>query len=147
QWESIKDSENRGSTRSTLAGVPRALPGLLRAHRVQHKAGRVGFDWPDASGALEKVREELGEVTDAVHRGDRDARRDEVGALLFSVVNVARLADVDPEGALQTAVDRFARRFASMEEAARREGRDLAALSLEEWERLWLRAKSLERPA
>lgn len=147
QWEAIKESENHGSPRSTLEGVPRALPGLLRAQRVQHKAGRVGFDWPDAGGALEKVREELGEVTDALHRGDRDALQDEVGDLLFSVVNVARLSDIDPEGALQATVDRFTRRFASMEEAARREGRNLAALSLDEWERLWSRAKSLERPA
>jgi len=147
QWEAIKDSESHGAPRSTLGGVPRALPGLLRAQRVQHKAGRVGFDWPDPAGALEKVREELGEVVDALHRGDRDALRDEVGDLLFSVVNVARLADVDPEGALQATVDRFARRFASMEEAARNEGRDLTALSLDEWERLWSQAKSLERPA
>ena len=147
QWEAIKDSESDGSPRSMLAGVPRALPGLLRAQRVQHKAGRVGFDWPNAAGALEKIREELGELTDALHRGDRDALRDEVGDLLFSVVNVARLADVDPEGALQATVDRFSRRFGSMEEAARQEGRDLAALSLDEWERLWSRAKSLERPA
>jgi tetrapyrrole methylase family protein / MazG family protein len=146
QWEAIKDSENPGSPRSTLAGVPRALPGLLRAHRVQHKAGRVGFDWPDATGALEKVREELGEVTEALQRDDKDAIRDEVGDLLFSVVNLARLADVDPEGALQATVDRFARRFASMEEAARSEGRDLSVLSLDEWDRLWSRAKSLERP-
>jgi len=146
QWEAIKDSENRGSPRSTLAGVPRSLPGLLRAHRVQHKAGRVGFDWPDATGALEKVREELGEVTEALQRDDKDAVRDEVGDLLFSVVNLARLADVDPEGALQATVDRFARRFASMEEAARSEGRDLSLLSLDEWDRLWSRAKSLERP-
>ena len=147
QWEAIKDTEHGGSPRSTLAGVPRALPGLLRAQRVQHKAGRVGFDWPDAAGALEKVREELGEVTDALQRGDRAALREEVGDLLFSVVNVARLADVDPEDALQATVDRFSRRFASMEDAARREGRDLATLSFDEWDRLWSRAKSLERPA
>jgi tetrapyrrole methylase family protein / MazG family protein len=145
QWEAIKDSENHGSPRSTLAGVPRALPGLLRAQRVQHKAGRVGFDWPDAAGALEKVREELEEVTEALRRGDEDAIGREMGDLLFSVVNVARLANVDPEGTMQAAVDRFARRFASMEEAARAEGRELAALSPDEWERLWSRAKSQER--
>ena len=147
QWEAIKDAEHGGSPRSTLAGVPRALPGLLRAQRVQHKAARVGFDWPDAAGALEKVREELSEVTEALQRGDRDTLRDEVGDLLFSVVNVARLTDVDPESALQATVDRFSRRFASMENAARGEGRDLATLSLDEWDRLWSRAKSLERPA
>lgn len=145
QWEAIKDKENEGS-RSALAGVPRALPALHRAQRVQHKASRVGFDWPDAAGALEKVREELGEVAEALDRGSAEALRDELGDLLFSVVNVARLADVDPEGALQSAVDRFGRRFASMEEAARAEGRQLAGLSADELERLWSHAKSLERP-
>lgn len=145
QWEAIKGKENEGS-RSALAGVPRALPALHRAQRVQHKASRVGFDWPDAVGALEKVREELGEVAEALDRGSAEALRDELGDLLFSVVNVARLADVDPEGALQSAVDRFGRRFASMEEAARAEGRQLAGLSADELERLWSHAKSLERP-
>jgi tetrapyrrole methylase family protein/MazG family protein len=146
QWEAIKESEGNGSPRSTLAGVPRALPALHRAQRVQHKAARVGFDWPDARGALEKVREELGEVIEALHRGGGEALRDELGDLLFSVVNVARLAEVDPEGALQAAVDRFSRRFATMEAAARDEGQELASLSLDEQERLWIRAKSQERP-
>jgi tetrapyrrole methylase family protein/MazG family protein len=145
QWEAIKGAEKHGS--SALAGVPRALPALHRAQRVQHKAARVGFDWSDAAGALEKVREELGEVAEALHQGDGAALRDELGDLLFSVVNVARLSSVDPEGALQAAVDRFSRRFASMEEAARDEGRELTGLSLVELEELWTRAKSLERPA
>jgi tetrapyrrole methylase family protein/MazG family protein len=145
QWEAIKGAEKHGA--SALAGVPRALPALHRAQRVQHKAARVGFDWSDAAGALEKVREELGEVAEALRQGDGTALRDELGDLLFSVVNVARLSSVDPEGALQAAVDRFSRRFASMEEAARDEGRDLTGLSLAELEELWTRAKSLERPA
>jgi uncharacterized protein YabN with tetrapyrrole methylase and pyrophosphatase domain len=127
--------------------VPRALPALHRAQRVQHKAARVGFDWPDAAGAMDKVREELGEVTEALHRNAGEALREELGDLLFSVVNVARLASVDPEDALQAAVDRFGRRFAKMEEAARAEGRGLAGLSPDELERLWIRAKSLERPS
>lgn len=147
QWEAIKDAESQGSPRSALGGVPRALPALHRAQRVQHKAARVGFDWADAAGALEKVREELGEVTEALEQGGGEALREELGDLLFSVVNVARLAGVDPEGALQGAVDRFSRRFASMEETARGEGRELAGLSLDELEQLWSRAKSLERPA
>jgi len=145
QWEAIKGAEKHGA--SALAGVPRALPALHRAQRVQHKAARVGFDWSDAAGALEKVREELGEVAEALRQGDGAALRDELGDLLFSVVNVARLSSVDPEGALQAAVDRFSRRFASMEEAARDEGRDLTGLSLAELEELWTRAKSLEKPA
>lgn len=147
QWEAIKGAEKSGSARSALAGVSRALPALHRAQRVQHKAARVGFDWPDAAAALEKVREELAEVVDALRQGGGAALRDELGDLLFSVVNVARLAGVDPEGALQATVDRFSRRFASMEEAARDEGRELAGLSLAELDELWTRAKSLERPA
>ena len=145
RWEAIKGAEKHGA--SALAGVPRALPALHRAQRVQHKAARVGFDWSDAAGALEKVREELGEVAEALRQGDGTALRDELGDLLFSVVNVARLSSVDPEGALQAAVNRFSRRFASMEEAARDEGRELTGLSLAELEELWTRAKSLERPA
>jgi tetrapyrrole methylase family protein/MazG family protein len=146
QWEAIKDTEKNGSARSAVAGVPRAMPALLRAQRVQHKAARVGFDWPDAVGALDKVREELGEVAEALRQRDGVALQEELGDLFFSVVNVARLSSVDPEGALQAAVDRFGRRFAAMEEAARGEGRELAGLSLDELERLWSRAKSLERP-
>ena len=146
QWEAIKDGEKEGARRSTLSGVPRALPALHRAQRVQDKAARVGFDWPETTGALEKVHEELAEATEALAQGG-GALREELGDLLFSVVNVARLAKVDPESALQSAIDRFSRRFESMEEAARGEGRELAGLSLDELERLWTRAKALERPA
>jgi MazG family protein len=147
QWEAIKESEGSGARRSTLAGVPRSLPALHRAQRVQHKAARVGFDWPDATGALEKVHEELGEVAEAVRQGGGEALRAELGDLLFAVVNVARLASVDPEAALQAAVERFSRRFGSMEDTVRGEGRELLGLSLDELERLWSRAKSLERPS
>lgn len=147
QWEAIKESEGSGPLRSVLAGVSRSLPALHRAQRVQHKAARVGFDWPDASGALEKVHEELGEVTGALQQGDGEALRAELGDLLFATVNVARLAGVDPEAALQAAVERFSRRFASMEDAVRGEGRELPGLSLNELEQLWSRAKSLERPS
>jgi tetrapyrrole methylase family protein/MazG family protein len=144
QWEAIKKAEHNGPPRSALAGVPRSLPALHRAQRVQHKAARVGFDWASAPDALDKVHEELGEVTEALRRNDAGALRDELGDLFFSVVNVARLASVDPEGALQAAVERFGRRFASMEEAARSGGRELAGLSPEDLEQLWIRAKSLE---
>jgi tetrapyrrole methylase family protein/MazG family protein len=147
QWEAIKESEGGGQRKSVLGGVPRSLPALHRAQRVQHKAARVGFDWPDARGALEKVHEELGEVAEALQQGGGDALRAELGDLLFAVVNVARLASVDPEDSLQAAVERFSRRFASMEDAARGEGRELQGLSLDELERLWNRAKSVERPS
>ena len=147
QWEAIKEAEAGGAPRSALAGVPRGLPALHRAQRVQHKAARVGFDWADAAGALGKVREEVGEVTEALQHGGGESLRAELGDLLFAVVNVARLASVDPEAALQSAVERFSRRFAAMEDAARSEGRQLQDLSLGELEQLWSDAKSLERPS
>jgi len=143
QWESIKQAEG-GGRRSALHGIPRSLPGLLRAQRIQHRASRIGFDWPDPIAALEKVREEADELTVALSDRDAAAARDELGDLLFAVVNVARLAEQDPEAALQSAIERFRTRFRHMEESADASGRDLRSLTLEEMERLWLEAKSRE---
>jgi len=144
QWEAIKQAEGDGPRRSALHGVPRSLPGLLRAQRIQHRASRVGFDWQDPVAALQKVREEVAEVEGALRDGAGGKVRAELGDLLFAVVNVARLADVDPEAALQGAVDRFGRRFQRMEDAADDTGRELRVMTLEEMERLWLEAKSQE---
>lgn len=147
QWETVKERERTSEGRSLLAGIPRALPALLRAQQVQRRAARVGFDWPDAAAALEKVHEELDEVTTALREVDGPGREQEVGDLLFAVVNVARLAGVDPERALQSATDRFGRRFEAMEATARAEGQTLAALSPADLERLWTQAKAREEPA
>jgi tetrapyrrole methylase family protein/MazG family protein len=144
QWESIKQQEREGARRSVLAGVPRTLPGLLRAQRVQHRAARVGFDWTEPLAALAKVREEAGEVEAALREGGAEAVRAELGDLLFAVVNVARLAGADPEAALQEAVERFNRRFQRMESVADDSGRGLASMTLEEMERLWMEAKAAE---
>jgi MazG family protein len=144
QWEAIKQAEG-GPGRSALHGIPRSLPGLLRAQRIQHRASRVGFDWPEPLAALDKVREEVGELEAALHEGNAAAVRDEIGDLLFAAVNVARLAEVDPEGALQGAIERFRSRFQQMESAADDSGRELRSLTLEEMERLWAEAKSRER--
>jgi tetrapyrrole methylase family protein/MazG family protein len=144
QWEAIKQAEG-GPGRSALHGIPRSLPGLLRAQRIQHRAARVGFDWPDALAALEKVREETGELAVALRDGDVQAARAELGDLLFAVVNVARLAELDPESALQATIERFRARFQSMEEAADERGRELRSLTLDEMERLWTEAKARER--
>ncbi len=144
QWEAIKQAEG-GPGRSALHGIPRSLPGLLRAQRIQHRASRVGFDWQDPLAALEKVREEVEELTVAFRGGDSAAVRAEVGDLLFAAVNVARLAEVDPEGALQGAIERFRSRFQRMERVADESGRQLRSLTLEEMERLWMEAKSQER--
>jgi tetrapyrrole methylase family protein/MazG family protein len=144
QWEAIKQAEGAGR-RSALEGIPRSLPGLLRAQRIQHRASRVGFDWQDPLAALEKVREEVDELTAALRAGETGEIRAEIGDLLFAVVNVARLAGVDPEAALQSTVERFRERFRHMEDAADHSGRPLASLTLDEMERLWMEAKAKER--
>ena len=145
QWEAIKQTEGDGPRRSALEGIPRSLPGLLRAQRIQHRAARVGFDWRSPIDALTKVGEEADELGRALREGDSDRIGAEVGDLLFAVVNVARLADVDPEAALQGAVSRFRDRFRHMEESAGERGRELRALTLDEMERLWMEAKAQER--
>lgn len=144
QWEAIKQAEG-DRRRSALHGIPRSLPGVLRAQRVQHRASRVGFDWQHPVDALEKVREEAGEVADALRQGRDEAVHAEIGDLLFAVVNVARLAGTDPESALQGAVERFRERFQRMEDAADADGRELRSLTLDEMERLWMEAKARER--
>ncbi len=146
QWEAIKQAEG-GPRRSAIHGIPRSLPGLLRAQRIQHRAARVGFDWPEASGALDKVREEVAELAAALAERVTDAIRAEVGDLLFAVVNVARLTGTDPEQALQDAIERFRARFQRMEEVADESGRALASMTLEEMEQLWLEAKAHEHRA
>lgn len=145
QWEAIKQSEANGARRSVLHGIPRSLPGLLRAQRIQQRAARVGFDWPDPGAALDKVREETDELARALREEPTVRAREEVGDLLFAVVNVARLAGIDPEASLQGAIERFRTRFRGMEDAAQQEGRELGALTLEEKERLWIDAKARER--
>jgi tetrapyrrole methylase family protein/MazG family protein len=144
QWEAIKQAEGP-ARRSALHGIPRSLPGLLRAQRIQHRAARVGFDWPDPLAALEKVREEVDELGAALRAGDAEAARAEVGDLLFAVVNVARLAELDPESALQSTIERFRARFQWMEDTADEGGRELRSMTLEELERLWTEAKARER--
>lgn len=146
QWEAIKQAEGDGRRRSALHGIPRSLPGLLRAQRIQHRASRVGFDWPNPVDALDKVGEELGELREALGAGRPERVRAEIGDLLFAVVNVARLAGADPEAALQGAVDRFRERFQRMEEAADASDRSLGSLTLPEMDRLWTEAKAQEHP-
>jgi tetrapyrrole methylase family protein/MazG family protein len=145
QWEAIKRAERADGRRSLLEGIPRTLPALLRAQRLQHRASRVGFDWPDWTGALAKTREELDEVAAALDTGEPVEVAREIGDLLFAAVNVARLAGVDPEGALDRAADRFSRRFARMETLAATGGRELEAMTAPELDALWGLVKSEER--
>lgn len=138
-WEKLKQKEKKD--RGALDGVPVALPALLRAVRVGEKAAAVGYDWPDAGGAREKVDEELGELDAAVASGDRDRAEAELGDVLFALASFARKQQLDPEAALRRALDRFSRRFGSAERAARATGRRLAELSVEELDALWQAAK------
>lgn len=137
-WEHIKrgEADNR-DRKSVLDGVPRALPALQRAQKIQQKAAKVGFDWPDASGPWAKIREEIEELERAAKSGDKvDAGR-ELGDLLFAVVNLARFLHVDAEDCLRQAVQRFERRFQAMEEKARRAGQALEDMTLADMDELW----------
>ncbi|MDX3900050.1 MAG: nucleoside triphosphate pyrophosphohydrolase [Sphingobium sp.] len=141
QWETIKAAERAGKEPdgSALAGVAIALPALLRAEKIQKRAARTGFDWPDLTGVTDKIAEELGEIAAA---SSADEREDEVGDLLFAVVNLARQLGVDPESALRRANGKFEGRFRGMETLA---GDRFAGLSLEEKEALWRQVKGQER--
>jgi MazG family protein len=146
-WETGKRAERaaRGDA-GTLADVPLALPALTRAAKLGRRAAQVGFDWPAADGARLKLDEELAEMDAAAAAVAGDPKRrgeleDELGDVLFSVVNVARLHGLDPEGALRAANAKFERRFAAMESLASEEALALPALTPEAWEVLWQRAK------
>jgi MazG family protein len=147
QWEAIKQSEAResGTMRSVIDGVPRALPSLIRAQRITSKAARVNFDWPNARAAWTKVEEECREAAAALAAEDSARIQEELGDVLFSVVNVARLASIDAEEALQSAIEKFRRRFTEMEGQLRARGESVASVSQEELERSWETVKAQER--
>ncbi len=140
EWDEHKRREGR---RSALDGVPAALPALLRAQRVQEKAARVGFDWPDPRGPLDKLDEELREVRERLDRGDREGVAEEFGDLAFALANLARHLGVIAEDALRGATDKFERRFRRVEALA---GGDLKGMTLEAMDRLWDQAKAEEAP-
>lgn len=154
-WERIKVEEKKAAGLSTglLSGVPRSLPSIVRAQRVGEKTSRVGFDWPDGSGARAKLDEELGELDRALASGDRAEAEAELGDVLFALINVARHAGIDADAALRGSVAKYTRRFAHVEERvagahggwpAREDGKP-APLPLEELDRYWDEAKAAER--
>ena len=146
-WEAMKAHERarKKQDSSVLAGVSLALPGLTRARKLQARAARVGFDWPEQSGVLAKVREELQEVEQALESDTTEAIEEELGDLLFAVVNLARHREVDPEAAVRAANSKFIRRFQRMEQWAQESGHDLSGLELEALDALWEKAKQEER--
>jgi tetrapyrrole methylase family protein / MazG family protein len=143
-WERLKALEKTGRQRkSRLDGIPRHLGALQRGQRMQEKAARVGFDWPDVSGVLDKLSEELRELAEARRGAQDDPRvREELGDVFFTLVNLSRALGIDAETALREANEKFYRRFAFMEERAGAEGKSLADLSLDELEELWQLAKA-----
>lgn len=150
-WDKAKDAEKARKAAqgkplpsSALDDVPLALPALTRAMKLQKRAARSGFDWPDVSGVADKVAEEARELARAVQDADKDAMEDELGDLLFSIVNLARHLKLDPEKALRRASGKFSRRFRMAESAARAGGQELAQLDPEQLDNLWSAAKEWE---
>nr|WP_242011208.1 nucleoside triphosphate pyrophosphohydrolase [Acetobacter fallax] len=147
-WEARKEQERIArAEHGTLAGVPRALPALLRARKIAERAARVGFDWPDVSGVVDKVREELEEVEAEITSGDRDALQDEMGDLLFSVATLARRLDLDPEACLRQATDKFTRRFQALEAILASRGSTPSDQSVDELDQVWREVKRREAKA
>jgi len=144
-WEKLKSEERKAENKSILSGVPASLPALLKASRLTEKAARVGFDWRRTEDVFAKVEEEIGELRGAIDSGDPAQVHDELGDLLFTIANVARKLNVNPEEALQSTNRKFSRRFEAMESEVHGSGRNLDQLSLEEMDALWDRAKAAER--
>ncbi|KPK68239.1 pyrophosphatase [candidate division TA06 bacterium SM23_40] len=145
-WEQIKRQESPdGRAGSLLDGVPKGLSALLRAHRIQDKVSRVGFDWNDPQDVMRKVEEELQELSAARRGNEGIAIREELGDLLFAIVNLARLLNVNPEDALKRSTDKFIARFKQIEESLRERGSSAEAATLEEMEQLWNLIKGEEQ--
>jgi tetrapyrrole methylase family protein/MazG family protein len=143
-WEQLKALEKTGRKRkSRLDGIPRQLGALQRGQRMQEKAARVGFDWPDVEGILDKLTEELAELAQARRQHQDDPHvREELGDVFFTIVNLSRALGIDAETAMREANEKFYRRFAFMEERAGQQGKSLSDLSLNELEELWQLAKT-----
>lgn len=145
QWEEIKKAEKGDVPHSFFSGISMAMPALSRAVKLQKKAAKVGFDWPDAAGVMDKIREETAEVSAALAVGDASHLAEEVGDLLFSVANLARKLRLDPEALVAAANEKFIRRFTSMELQLADAGKTLDAATLEDMEAQWQAAKARKK--
>lgn len=145
-WEKVKKEEKGHETQTkVLKDVPGNLPSLMRSYKVQEKAAQVGFDWDRVEDAFKKVREEVGELDEALGNGDKTGVEEELGDILFAVVNVSRFYKVQPELALTATVNKFIRRFEYVETKSMEQGKNLKDMSLGEMDELWEACKSLER--
>jgi len=140
QWESIKRAEKTG--KHYLDGLPAALPALVRAQKAQSKAARVNFDWSELRDVIAKIEEETAETKSAIASQDRRAIEDEIGDLLFAVVNLARKCKLDAESALQTGTDKFVARFTRLEDELLAQGKRLGDVDLAELDQIWNRVKA-----
>lgn len=143
-WEQIKQRERGGNT-SVLSGVPRSLPSVIKAYRIQDKARAVGFDWEKPEDVWTKVKEEIGEFETELRSGTSETMTEELGDLLFSIINAARLYHLNPENALENTNQKFIRRFEYIEQRAKEMQRDLSSFTLQEMDDLWNEAKQAER--
>lgn len=142
-WDAIKKTEKINTVRkSQLDGVPKVFPALMRAEKIQQKAAKVGFDWEQTPEVLKKVHEELQELEEAVAGQQEEQQIEELGDLLFTLVNVARFLKIDPEFALQAATNKFTKRFQLVESMAEKDGLDLTEQNLEALDLLWEQAKN-----
>lgn len=141
-WERLKKAEKKDRV-SVLEGIPRALPGLIFAQRTQEKAASVGFDWQDHQPVLDKLSEETGELNEALAEQDQDRIREEVGDLLFTLVNLARKLHIDAEAAVKETARKFTQRFQYIEAHYRERGEDIHDATLEELDSVWEKAKKV----
>ena len=139
-WEQVKLKE-KGGNKTVLAGIPEALPALVKAYRIQDKVANVGFDWEHREDVWDKVKEEIAEFETEMTKLSNDQMENEFGDLLFSLVNVARLYKLKPDNALEKTNSKFIRRFNYIEQQAAQQGRDIKDLTLDEMEALWQQAK------
>ncbi len=146
RWEEIKKQEGNGEkTGGHLSGVTESFPALLRAHKLTEKAAKVGFDWKDTLHVLDKLTEELAEFREAILMKDAKKTEEEIGDLLFTLVNVSRFVQVNPEEALRKTVGKFMHRFNHIEKTLEQRGLDISSSSTDEMEKLWEEAKRLEK--
>lgn len=141
-WDDIKKQTKGQKTQTeTMNSIPKVFPALMRAQKVQQKAKKVGFDWPDINGALDKLQEEIEELRQAIDKKDQDSCKDELGDVFFSAVNIARFLKLDAEEALTGSTDKFISRFSIVEKLAKESGKDMRDMSLEQLDELWDKAK------
>ena len=143
-WERVKQKEKNGN-KTVLSGVPRSLPSLIKAYRIQDKAHNVGFDWEKSEDVWNKVFEEISELREEIKKGDTEAMEKELGDVLFSLINASRLYHINPDVALERTNMKFIKRFNYIESKAKEQGREIGELTLAEMDSLWNEAKTEEK--